>query len=248
MSVIFAASARRAEASCSGGFTVSVNTALVSSATSDVISSAGASVPSRSEEAFVLAERAKRVVDLAGASILLLATAPLMAAVAAGIRATSVGPVLFKQPRLTENGRVFMLLKFRSMRVDAERESGAVFAQDGDSRVTSLGRFLRKTRLDELPQLINVLKGEMSLVGPRPERPEIAAELAGKIRGFQRRLRAKAGLTGLAQVIQGYPDDIDGYRRKLGLDLLYIRRRGLLLDLWIAMKTVGVVVSGAGAR
>ena len=248
MSVIFAANARRAEESCSGGFTVSVNTALVSSATSDIISSAGASAPSRSEEAIVLAERAKRVVDLAGAGILLLATAPLMAAVAAGIRATSVGPVLFKQPRLTENGRVFMLLKFRSMRVDAERESGAVFAQDGDSRVTSLGRFLRKTRLDELPQLINVLKGEMSLVGPRPERPEIAAELAAKIHGFHRRLRAKAGLTGLAQVIQGYPDDIDGYRRKLGLDLLYIRRRGLLLDLWIAMKTVGVVISGAGAR
>ncbi len=196
----------------------------------------------------MLSERAKRVVDLAGASMLLLATAPLMAAVAVGIRATSAGPVLFKQPRLTENGRVFMLLKFRSMRVDAERESGAVFAQDGDSRVTPLGRFLRKTRLDELPQLINVIKGEMSLIGPRPERPEIADELAAKIRGFHRRLRAKAGLTGLAQVVQGYPDDIAGYRRKLGLDLLYIRRRGVLLDLWIAMKTVGVVISGAGAR
>lgn len=191
---------------------------------------------------------AKRAFDVAGATVILVAALPVMAAIAAGIRVTSPGPVLFRQARLTEGGKVFMLLKFRSMRVDAERDSGAVFAQDSDSRVTPLGSFLRKTRLDELPQLINVLRGEMSLIGPRPERPEMAKELSKKIQGFHRRLRAKAGLTGLAQVIQGYPDDLDGYRRKLGLDLLYIRRKSLLLDLWIALKTVGVVLTGSGAR
>ena len=199
-------------------------------------------------EASNVRQPAKRVFDFVGASALLVVAAPIMAAVAVGVRATSDGPALFRQARLTEGGKVFMLIKFRSMRLDAEQQCGAVFACDGDARVTTLGRFLRKTRLDELPQLFNVLKGEMSLIGPRPERPEIARDLSAQIRGFHRRLRAKAGLTGLAQVIQGYPDDLAGYRRKLGLDLLYIRRRSLLLDLWIAAKTVGVVVTGSGAR
>jgi lipopolysaccharide/colanic/teichoic acid biosynthesis glycosyltransferase len=171
-----------------------------------------------------------------------------MAFVSAAVRFSSPGPVLIRQQRLTEGGREFTLLKFRSMTDGAESTSGATFAENGDKRVTPVGRIIRKTRLDELPQLLNVLRGEMSLIGPRPERPEMAHELGTKIRGFQRRLKAKAGLTGLAQVIQGYPDDIDGYRRKLGLDMLYIRRRSLALDLWIALKTVSVVLTGSGAR
>jgi len=174
--------------------------------------------------------------------------APAFAAVAIAIKLTSPGPVFFRQSRLTQGGRIFTLIKFRSMSVNAESVTGATFAQKDDPRVTRVGVFLRRTRLDELPQLINVLRGEMSLIGPRPERPEIADQLSKTIARFPVRLRAKAGLTGLAQVLQGYPNDVDGYRRKLSLDILYIRQQSLLLDAWIALKTIGVVFSGSGAR
>jgi lipopolysaccharide/colanic/teichoic acid biosynthesis glycosyltransferase len=190
----------------------------------------------------------KRFIDIAGAGALLIALAPVMASVAVAIKATSPGPVFYSQARLTQGGRTFTLWKFRSMRVDAEDNTGATLAMRADSRVTPIGGFLRRTRLDELPQLINVLIGDMSLIGPRPERPEIAKQLCREIPRFNRRLGAKAGLTGLAQVIQGYPDGVLGYRRKVGLDMIYIRKWNLLLDLWIALKTVGVVLSGSGAR
>jgi lipopolysaccharide/colanic/teichoic acid biosynthesis glycosyltransferase len=190
----------------------------------------------------------KRGVDITGSSILLFMLAPAFLAVAIAIKLTSPGPVFFRQNRLTQGGRIFTLIKFRSMSVDAESSTGATFAQKSDPRVTPVGTFLRRTRLDELPQLINVLRGDMSLIGPRPERPEIADQLSKRISRFPVRLRAKAGLTGLAQVIQGYPNDVDGYRRKLSLDILYIRQQSLLLDAWIALKTIGVVFSGSGAR
>jgi exopolysaccharide biosynthesis polyprenyl glycosylphosphotransferase len=190
----------------------------------------------------------KRSIDLIGASILLLALSPVMILVAIAVKLSSPGPVLYSQVRLTQGGRTFILWKFRSMRVDAERENGAQLATKTDNRVTAIGRFLRKTRLDELPQLFNVISGDMSLIGPRPERPEIAEELAQAIPKFNKRLGTKAGLTGLAQVIQGYPDGVLGYRRKVGLDLIYIKNWSLLLDLWIAFKTIGVVISGSGAR
>jgi len=190
----------------------------------------------------------KRGLDIAGSSALLFMLAPAFAAVAIAIKLTSPGPVFFRQSRLTQGGRIFTLIKFRSMSVNAESVTGATFAQKDDPRVTRVGVFLRRTRLDELPQLINVLRGEMSLIGPRPERPEIADQLSKTIARFPVRLRAKAGLTGLAQVIQGYPNDVDGYRRKLSLDILYIRQQSLLLDAWIALKTIGVVFSGSGAR
>ena len=193
-------------------------------------------------------EVTKRCVDLIGAGSLLIALSPVMLSVAVAVKLTSPGPVLYGQNRLTNGGRVFRLLKFRSMRVDAERQSGATFATRNDPRVTSIGSFLRKTRLDELPQLINVLRGEMSLIGPRPERPEIASELAREIPKFRRRLETRAGLTGLAQVIQGYPDGQKGYRRKVGLDLIYIRQKSALLDAWIALRTVSVILTGSGAR
>jgi lipopolysaccharide/colanic/teichoic acid biosynthesis glycosyltransferase len=191
---------------------------------------------------------AKRIIDVIAASLLAVATMPLMLIVAALIKLTSPGPVLFLQNRLTQGGRTFRLIKFRSMVSNAEQAIGAQFATKNDPRVTRLGAFLRKTRLDELPQLINVLRGDMSLIGPRPERPELAGELAQNIRRFPNRLQIKAGLTGLAQVIQGYPDGISGYRRKLGLDLLYIRNQGPLLDLWIALRTITVMMTGSGAR
>jgi lipopolysaccharide/colanic/teichoic acid biosynthesis glycosyltransferase len=190
----------------------------------------------------------KRGIDIIGAGSLLVLTLPLMSVVACAIKATSPGPVLYRQTRLTKGGRVFTLWKFRSMHIDAERQTGAALATRADGRVTRVGRVLRRTRLDELPQLFNVIRGDMSLIGPRPERPEIAQELSKAIPRFNRRLDIKAGLTGLAQVIQGYPDGINGYRRKVGLDILYIRNWNLMLDLWIALKTVGVVLSGSGAR
>jgi lipopolysaccharide/colanic/teichoic acid biosynthesis glycosyltransferase len=190
----------------------------------------------------------KRTVDIIGALALGVTLAPVMLGVAMVIRGTSAGPIMYKQKRLTMGGREFMLCKFRTMRQDAERETGAVVAQLHDARVTGVGKFLRKTRLDELPQLWNVLRGDMSLIGPRPERPELAKNFEKKIKGFRRRLGVKAGLTGLAQVIQGYPEYTDGYRQKLALDVLYIKKKSMALDMWIALKTIGVVMSGSGAR
>lgn len=193
-------------------------------------------------------EYVKRSIDILGAVVLLAGLTPVVALVAVAVKCSSPGPVLIRQKRVTQGGKEFTLFKFRSMQADAEASTGAVLATAQDNRITPLGRFLRKTRLDELPQLVNVLRGEMSLIGPRPERPEIARALSKQIPGFHRRLGAKAGLTGLAQVIQGYPDGIDGYRQKLALDVVYIKRRSLLLDLQIALRTVGVVLSGSGAR
>lgn len=190
----------------------------------------------------------KRSVDIVGSMALLALLSPVLAGVAVAVKLTSPGPALFRQKRLTEGGREFELLKFRSMIVDAEKDSGATLATKSDPRVTRIGSFLRKTRLDELPQLVHVLRGEMSLIGPRPERPEIARELKKEIRRFDRRLGTRAGLTGLAQVIQGYPDGVRGYRRKLGLDILYIKKQSIVLDMWIAVRTVLVILSGSGAR
>jgi lipopolysaccharide/colanic/teichoic acid biosynthesis glycosyltransferase len=215
----------------------------------NAVSSGNARIEERHREDSVsFYDVTKRCVDLAGASFLLVALSPVMASVALGVKMTSPGPILYGQTRLTQGGEVFRLLKFRSMRVDAEADSGAVLATRADPRVTSIGSFLRKTRLDELPQLLNVLKGEMSLIGPRPERPEIASQLAESIPKVHRRLQTRAGLTGLAQVIQGYPDGRKGYRRKVGLDLIYIRKKSILLDMWIALRTVSVVLTGSGAR
>ncbi len=190
----------------------------------------------------------KRGIDVVGASSMLLVLSPVMASVAFAVKVTSKGPIFYRQTRLTEGGRMFRLIKFRSMRADAEQVSGVTFAARRDPRVTAIGSFIRKTRLDELPQLVNVLKGEMSLIGPRPERPEIASALSTSIPKFRKRLQTRAGLTGLAQVVQGYPDGHRGYRRKVGLDVIYIRRKSLLLDAWIAVRTISVVITGSGAR
>ena len=143
-------------------------------------------------------------------------------------------------------GRPFVLFKFRTMRIDAEK-NGAQFATKGDPRVTSIGRFLRKTRLDELPQLWNVLRGEMSLVGPRPERPEFIEHLSQEVPNYLLRLGIKPGLTGLAQVLNGYDNDLAGFRRKVALDLLYLQNCCLVNDLKILFRTVGVVLTGKGA-
>ncbi len=143
-------------------------------------------------------------------------------------------------------GKPFTLYKFRTMKVDAER-NGAQFAVKGDPRVTCIGRFLRKTRLDELPQLWNVLRGEMSLVGPRPERPEFIETLSAEIPNYINRLGLKPGLTGLAQVINGYDNNIESFKRKVNLDLLYLQNCCFRNDLKILFRTIRVVLTGSGA-
>ncbi len=143
-------------------------------------------------------------------------------------------------------GRHFTLYKFRSMRNDAEK-NGAQFAVKGDARVTPLGSFMRKTRLDELPQLWNVIRGDMSLVGPRPERPEFIKELSTEIPDYLERLGLKPGLTGVAQIVNGYDNNIDSFRRKVAFDLMYLRNCCLWNDLKVLFRTIGVVLSGSGA-
>lgn len=143
-------------------------------------------------------------------------------------------------------GRHFTLYKFRTMRIDAEK-NGAQFAVKGDSRVTPIGRFLRKTRLDELPQLWNVLKGEMSLVGPRPERPEFIKQLSDEIPEYLDRLGLKPGLTGVAQILNGYDNEIESFRRKVAFDLHYLQHCSAWNDLKILVRTIGVVLTGSGA-
>ncbi|MFN8392554.1 MAG: sugar transferase [Bdellovibrionota bacterium] len=190
----------------------------------------------------------KEILDVLVATALLVVLAPVMLLVAVAIKLSSEGPVIFRQKRLTEGGRVFTMYKFRTMRVDAESTSGAVFSVPGDTRILPLGRLLRKYRLDELPQLFNILLGDMSLVGPRPERPEIAEELVRELPRFHGRLQVKAGITGLAQTSVGYASCIRQYRRKLNLDLIYVREQSFLLDLYILWRTFAVIVDGEGAE
>lgn len=196
----------------------------------------------------VLYFTSKRFVDILVSLALISLLLPLMLLVSVLIRICSPGPAIYCQKRLTDGGKTFTMFKFRTMRLDAESGCGAVWAADRDPRVFRIGRILRLTRLDELPQLLNVLIGDMSLVGPRPERPELARELAKEFPSFNKRTEVKAGLTGLAQIASGYASSIDSYKEKLAWDLVYIRNRSLLLDLQIILKTVIVVIRRSGAR
>jgi exopolysaccharide biosynthesis polyprenyl glycosylphosphotransferase len=182
---------------------------------------------------------AKRTFDVVCAAVVLTLAAPLMAVVAGLIRLTS-GPVVYRQTRVGEGGLQFTMHKFRTMRVDAESERPA-FAQEGDPRVTRLGRWLRRTHADELPQLWDVLKGDMSVVGPRPERPEFIPMLEAAVPFFTRRLLVKPGITGWAQLRRDYASDCEGAAEKLSYDLWYLRHRTLTVDLAICAKTVSTV-------
>lgn len=175
--------------------------------------------------------RWKRSVDFLLAAMLLAPALPIIAVLVLLVRTTSRGPGVYRQTRVGKNGRIFTMYKIRSMCSDAEAKTGAMWARTGDPRVTPLGRILRTLHLDELPQLFNVLSGDMSLVGPRPERPEFVDMLADKIPGYLHRLAAPPGITGLAQVNLPPDTDLDSVRRKLDLDLEYIRSGGLSLDL-----------------
>ncbi len=190
---------------------------------------------------------AKRVLDLVAATIGLVLAAPVMVLVAAAVRLTSVGPALYHQERVGRLGRPFTVHKFRSMRFDAEATTGAVWASSDDPRVTPLGRFLRRSRLDELPQLLNVLKGDMSFVGPRPERPEFVHQLTQEIPFYGQRHVVRPGLTGWAQVRYTYGASVEDALMKLQYDLYYIKNLSLALDLYIIFSTIKTVVLRRGA-
>lgn len=189
----------------------------------------------------------KRVLGIAFSLVGLTLASPLMVIIAILIKLDSKGPVLFKQERVGENGRVFPLLKFRSMREDAEALTGPVWASANDGRVTRLGRFLRRVRLDELPQFLNVLKGDMSFVGPRPERPHFVAQLSEQIPYYNQRHTVKPGITGWAQINFRYGTSMEDTLEKLQYDLFYIKNMSVSLDLSILFQTIKIVLSGRGA-
>ncbi|WXA81775.1 sugar transferase [Pendulispora rubella] len=191
--------------------------------------------------------RLKRIFDVIVAGIGLAMAAPLMLLTALAIKLDSPGPVLYTQTRAGEFGRLFTILKFRSMRTDAEK-NGAQFAKENDDRVTLVGKFIRKTRLDELPQLWNVLRGDMSMVGPRPERPVFIEQLDQQVPFFKQRLYVKPGVTGHAQVRCKYGATADDMIEKLQYDLYYIKSYSLLFDLSIMLDTIKVVLLRIGAR
>lgn len=191
----------------------------------------------------------KRGFDIAAASLLLFLVWPIMAITAflIGISSRFRDPVLYSQERVGLNGENFEVMKFRSMRTDAEK-GGAVWAKQDDPRVTRIGAVIRKTRIDELPQLFNVLKGDMSFVGPRPERPVFVNELSEQINFYAERHRVKPGITGWAQLCYPYGASVDDSREKLQYDLYYLKNQSILLDLIILLQTVKVVLVGEGAR
>ena len=192
-------------------------------------------------------EAIKRLSDVIFALAGLLLAAPLMLAVWIALRLASPGPSIYSQVRVGKDGKTFTIHKFRSMRVDAERLSGAVWATQNDPRVTPLGRFLRRTRLDELPQLWNVLRGDMSFVGPRPERPEFIAELTSKVPFYGQRHAIRPGLTGWAQVRHRYGASVDDSQEKLQYDLFYIKHMSFAFDLYIVLETVKTVLVRGGS-
>jgi lipopolysaccharide/colanic/teichoic acid biosynthesis glycosyltransferase len=188
----------------------------------------------------------KRLIDLIGAALGLLVFALAYPWIALAVLIESGRPVMFRQDRLGRGGRPYQVLKVRTMLQDAEADGMAHWAQDQDPRTTLVGRILRRAHLDEFPQFWNVLRGEMSLVGPRPERPELVRELEGVIPFYRARLLVKPGLTGWAQVNYGKGASVQGSAEKLEYDLYYIKHRGLILDLWIILRTLGRVVGFQG--
>ena len=195
-----------------------------------------------------LVQLCKRMVDMILSFVGLVLATPLLAVSAVLIKLDSRGPILFSQPRVGQNGTLFTLRKLRSMQDDAEMLSGPVYTTEDDRRVTRVGRFLRTTRVDELPQLFNVLKGEMSFIGPRPERPFFVEQFEKEILCYTQRLSVKPGITGWAQVNYPYGSNLEDAIEKLRFDLYYIKNMSLLLDLFIILKTLKIITLGTGAR
>lgn len=192
----------------------------------------------------VFYEVATRIMDIILALIGLIVGIPLIIIFGISIKLEDGGSILYKQVRVGKYGKPFTLYKLRSMRVDAEK-FGARWAQENDPRILKIGKFIRKTRIDEIPQLFNILKGDMSIVGPRPERPMFTYQFEEETPGFINRLLVKPGLTGLAQVNGGYEMS---HKEKLKWDIKYIEQQNLSLDMKIILKTVNVVLTGEGAR
>lgn len=212
-------------------------------------------------------ELASRVLNVVIATTAVILLAPLFILVALAVKLTSPGPIFYRQTRVGIDrrrrspngtatlysrrtrdlgGSVFTIYKFRSMRADAEKKSGAVWATQGDPRVTAVGRFIRKTRLDELPQLINVMKGDMNIVGPRPERPSLFQKLSTTVENYPLRQQAKPGITGWAQINQMYDTCLDDVRSKVRFDMEYLQRQSVAEDLKIMFKTIPVMVLRRG--
>jgi sugar transferase (PEP-CTERM system associated) len=190
----------------------------------------------------------KRLLDICFSLFGILLALPLLPLIALLVKLDSPGPALFRQIRVGERGREFEILKFRTMRRDAESGTGAVWSQQNDPRITRIGGFLRKTRLDEIPQLFNVLKGDMSFIGPRPERPEFIQQLSERIPYYNKRHFVRPGLTGWAQICYPYGASEKDALEKLRYDLYYIKNYSILLDLFIVLETIKVVLYGRGGR
>ena len=190
----------------------------------------------------------KRVFDIFCATLLFLVATPIMAVTALLIKLESRGPVFYRQERVGQNGRSFLVTKFRSMRTDAAKDGKPRWASANDDRITRVGHIIRRLRIDELPQIFNVLKGEMSLVGPRPERPYFVEQLTTKIPFYAVRHSVKPGVTGWAQVRYAYGATVEDSQEKLQFDLYYVKNHTLFLDLVVLLETVGVVLTGKGAR
>ena len=191
---------------------------------------------------------AKRIFDIVVSLIVLMVCMPILIGTAIIIKLTSKGPVLYRQERTGLHDRRFNLLKFRSMRVDAEKETGPQWASQNDPRVTPIGRFIRHARIDEIPQIFNVLKGDMSFVGPRPERPYFVEQLSEQVPYYRERHNVKPGITGWAQLNFPYGASMDDARRKLEYDLYYIKNYSLFLDFLILLQTARVVLFQDGVR
>lgn len=181
----------------------------------------------------------KRLIDIVGSLFLVVIASPIMLVTAIAIKLYDKGDVLFKQDRLTKDGKVFKIYKFRSMVMNAEKNTGAILAREGDSRITPVGKFIRKCRIDELPQLFNILKGDMTFVGPRPERPELFEKITEEVPEFKYRLTVKAGLTGYAQIYGKYNTTM---RDKLLLDIYYIENYSLITDIKLIIMTLKVIL------
>ena len=190
----------------------------------------------------------KKLIDIAVSLVALTVFSPFLALVALAIKLESPGPVLYAQERVGYRGKAYKLYKFRSMVKDAEQKSGPVWAKKNDDRITRVGRIIRKMRIDEIPQLYNILRGDMSLVGPRPERPFFVEQLSRKIPYYPLRLKIKPGLTGWAQIKHSYDSTLDDVREKLKFDLYYIENMSLNMDFKILIATIFVVVGRKGAH
>ena len=191
-------------------------------------------------------KKIKRIIDIIVSLIIIVITLPVTAISSIAIALESKGGVFFKQDRCGINGKVFKIYKFRSMKRDAEKHTGPVWSQKDDPRITRVGKFIRKVRIDEIPQMLNVLKGEMSIVGPRPERPFFVEKLSEEIPYYKRRLKVRPGITGWAQVKHKYDETIEDVKIKLRYDLFYIENMSLRMDFKILFRTVFVVLLGKG--